>query len=376
MRFPKAIEKAEQILTRFGGEAYIVGGCVRAALLDRPCHDYDLTTNLPPEHVIEAFTGYTVIPTGLRHGTVTVHIDGLPIDITTYRIDGTYTDGRHPVHVRFSTSLEDDLRRRDFTMNAVCYSTVRGFVDPFGGVDDIRAGIIRCIGDPLERFSEDALRILRAIRFAAQLGFSVEPATERAMYETADGLARLSAERILSELSGALTAPYADAAFTAFHKLFKTVLLGCAAQPVRPLDSLPADKAVRFAAVLKNGASDSLAQLKSDRRTVEDVHFLHAYSCFSGGRIELKKLLAAQGERRTRLLLGYLGTNTSVLDDVLANKECFSLRMLAVNGRDIAALGVAPQRIGSILHALLDDVMEGRAANEKNVLLQRAAEKT
>ena len=139
MRFPKAIEKAEQILTRFGGEAYIVGGCVRDALLDRPCHDYDLTTNLPPEHVIEAFTGYTVIPTGLRHGTVTVHIDGLPIDITTYRIDGTYTDGRHPVHVRFSTSLEDDLRRRDFTMNAVCYSTVRGFVDPFGGVDDIRA---------------------------------------------------------------------------------------------------------------------------------------------------------------------------------------------------------------------------------------------
>ena len=284
MRFPKAIEKAEQILTRFGGEAYIVGGCVRDALLDRPCHDYDLTTNLPPEHVIEAFTGYTVIPTGLRHGTVTVHIDGLPIDITTYRIDGTYTDGRHPVHVRFSTSLEDDLRRRDFTMNAVCYSTVRGFVDPFGGVDDIRAGISplhwrsartlfrRCAAHPARN---SFCRTARLFRRTGDRTRNV-----RNGRRTGAHFRRTHSFRAVRRADG----PYADAAFTAFHKLFKTVLLGCAAQPVRPLDSLPADKAVRFAAVLKNGASDSLAQLKSDRRTVEDVHFLHAYSCFSSSR--------------------------------------------------------------------------------------------
>ena len=212
MRFPPAIAIAEQRLIDAGGEAFAVGGCVRDALLGRPCHDYDLTTNLPPARVIEAFAGYTVVPTGLRHGTVTVHIDGLPIDVTTYRIDGAYADGRHPAEVRFTGSLEDDLRRRDFTMNAVCHSAGRGFVDPFGGIGDIRAGRIRCVGDPHERFSEDALRILRAVRFAAQLGFAVEPETARAMYETAGGLARISAERIFSELTGALTAPYAGEA--------------------------------------------------------------------------------------------------------------------------------------------------------------------
>ena len=191
MRFPPAIAIAEQRLIDAGGEAFAVGGCVRDALLGRPCHDYDLTTNLPPARVIEAFAGYTVVPTGLRHGTVTVHIDGLPIDVTTYRIDGAYADGRHPAEVRFTGSLEDDLRRRDFTMNAVCHSAGRGFVDPFGGIGDIRAGRIRCVGDPHERFSEDALRILRAVRFAAQLGFAVEPETARCTKRPADWRASL-----------------------------------------------------------------------------------------------------------------------------------------------------------------------------------------
>ena len=375
MRFPPAIAIAEQRLIDAGGEAFAVGGCVRDALLGRPCHDYDLTTNLPPARVIEAFAGYTVVPTGLRHGTVTVHIDGLPIDVTTYRIDGAYADGRHPAEVRFTGSLEDDLRRRDFTMNAVCHSAGRGFVDPFGGIGDIRAGRIRCVGDPHERFSEDALRILRAVRFAAQLGFAVEPETARAMYETAGGLARISAERIFSELTGALTAPYAGEAFAAFRALFAAVLPGCAERPLYPLNRLPADKAARFAAVLNVGEADTLRGLKSDRRTLEDVRFLHENRHFSGGRIELKKLLASHGERKARLLLGWLNADAALLDALLDGGECCSLRARAVNGRDVASLGVAPQKIGGILHALLDDVIEGRAANEKTALLKRAAEK-
>ena len=241
-------------------------------------------------------------------------IDGLPIDVTTYRIDGAYADGRHPAEVRFTGSLEDDLRRRDFTMNAVCHSAGRGFVDPFGGIGDIRAGRIRCVGDPHERFSEDALRILRAVRFAAQLGFAVEPETARAMYETAGGLARISAERIFSELTGALTAPYAGEAFAAFRALFAAVLPGCAERPLYPLNRLPADKAARFAAVLNVGEADTLRGLKSDRRTLEDVRFLHENRHFSGGRIELKKLLASHGERKARLLLGWLNADAALLD--------------------------------------------------------------
>ena len=164
-----------ELLENSGFEAFLVGGCVRDSLLNRPFSDYDVTTNASPSEVKKVFSDYRVIETGIKHGTVTVILNGLPVEITTYRIDGEYKDNRHPEEVRFSTKLEDDLCRRDFTVNALAYNSE--LIDLFGGVSDLKSRLIRCVGDPDVRFNEDGLRILRALRFSSVLGFEIENAT-------------------------------------------------------------------------------------------------------------------------------------------------------------------------------------------------------
>lgn len=194
-------EKGEAVIdtiTGAGYEAYMVGGCVRDSLLGREPEDWDITTSAKPEEV-KALFGRT-IDTGLQHGTVTVMMGGEGFEVTTYRIDGEYTDGRHPSEVTFSSELGEDLRRRDLTINAMAYNQEEGLVDKFGGLEDLEAGIIRCVGNPAERFQEDALRILRAVRFAAQLSFTIEERTLEAAGELAHTLSRISAERIQTEL--------------------------------------------------------------------------------------------------------------------------------------------------------------------------------
>ena len=200
MQFPDYVLTALSRLHAAGFEAYVVGGCVRDALMGRTPGDYDVTTSALPEETAAVFAGERVIKTGLRHGTVTVLLDGCPLEITTFRVDGAYSDARHPDAVSFTRSLREDLARRDFTMNALAWSPQTALVDPFGGASDIRARVIRCVGDPGTRFREDALRILRCLRFAAVLGFSVEPATAAAARENRALLARISAERVSEEL--------------------------------------------------------------------------------------------------------------------------------------------------------------------------------
>lgn len=203
MTLPADVEKIISTLEASGHEAYAVGGCVRDCILSKTPHDWDITTSAQPKEVKGLFK--KTFDTGIEHGTVTVLIGKTGYEVTTYRIDGKYEDGRHPSEVVFTASLEEDLKRRDFTINAMAYNPTRGLVDLFGGVEDLKKGIIKAVGNPIERFSEDALRMLRALRFAAQLGFDIEPATYEAIKTLAPSLSKISAERIQVELVKLIT---------------------------------------------------------------------------------------------------------------------------------------------------------------------------
>ncbi|MFQ6818807.1 MAG: CCA tRNA nucleotidyltransferase [Blautia sp.] len=215
LTIPVNAEKILRVLEKQGFEAFIVGGCVRDSILGRRPDDWDITTSARPEQVKALFR--RTVDTGLKHGTVTVLMDKESYEVTTYRIDGEYEDGRHPKEVAFTASLEEDLKRRDFTINAMAYHPDRGLVDLFHGMNDIRAEIIRCVGNPLERFGEDALRILRAVRFSAQLGFSIEAETKTGIEELAPNLKLVSAERIQTELVKLLVSPHPDYFLTAYE---------------------------------------------------------------------------------------------------------------------------------------------------------------
>lgn len=201
MFVPEDVKAILEKLNSSGYEGYIVGGCVRDSLLGKKPKDWDICTNAKPEKVMEIFEGFNVIPTGLQHGTVTVMLNKEGYEITTYRIDGDYSDGRHPDKVSFTSSLAEDLARRDFTINAMAYSEEEGIVDIFNGIDDLKKGKIRCVGKAEERFSEDALRVMRAMRFASVLGFDIEEDTSKAMSKLYKNLRKVSKERIREEFS-------------------------------------------------------------------------------------------------------------------------------------------------------------------------------
>ena len=203
-----------------GFEAYAVGGCVRDSLLHKTPHDWDITTVAKPKKIIELFSDIPVLETGLKHGTVTLLINHEPYEVTTFRVDGDYTDGRHPDSVAFTADIRDDLARRDLTINAMAYSPATGIIDPFGGQEDLKNEIIRCVGDPHKRFSEDALRLMRTIRFAAVLGFTVEPETLRAVHDLHEAIGRVAQERIFTELLKTVCAPHAAEALRAAPELF------------------------------------------------------------------------------------------------------------------------------------------------------------
>lgn len=194
-----------QELYNYGYEAYIVGGCVRDKLLNREPHDYDICTSATPDEIIKTFPNEEIIPTGLKHGTVTIIANGEPIEVTTFRIDGEYSDNRRPDKVEFTTNLIEDLKRRDFTINAMAYSPFTDLIDPFNGQEDLKNKIIRCVGNPNDRFEEDALRILRAMRFASVYNFSIDNKTAKSIHQNKDRLLNIAAERIQSELCKMLT---------------------------------------------------------------------------------------------------------------------------------------------------------------------------
>ena len=385
MRFelpPGALEVLRS-LNAAGYQAYAVGGCVRDMARGVPPHDYDICTSALPAQTERCFAGERVVETGIKHGTVTVLMAGEPYEITTFRTDGDYLDGRHPQSVAFTDSLTEDLRRRDFTINAMAYHPDIGLRDPFDGQADIARRMIRCVGDAGARFTEDALRILRALRFAAELGFDIAPDTARAMRELSGRLALISRERIAAELLRALnginTVPVLQA--------FDTVLL--AALPDYPAAALPealhalailprGDIVLRLAALLTPcGAAGArvLASLKPSRALSSQVLALTAAAGEDISRAELPLWLARLGETQLRRLLTLQGRDDllSCLPALLAQRLPLTLGDLAINGRDLTAAGLpAGAELGRTLNALHRRVLLGELPNERGALLAAA----
>lgn len=280
INLPEKVNQIINTLTANGFEAYAVGGCVRDSVLGRTPKDWDITTSAEPEEVKALFSH--TIDTGILHGTVTVMVKREGFEVTTYRIDGEYEDARHPKEVLFTSELLEDLKRRDFTINAMAYNEAAGLVDAFGGICDLKAGIIRCVGEAGERFSEDALRMLRAVRFAAQLGFSIEDKTKEAMKKLSGNIARVSAERIQAELVKLLVSPHPEQIKTAYDTGLTHVFLpefdvmmetpqnnphhcfGVGEHTVKAMMQAPADKALRLAMLLHDVAKPLLKTTGSD----------------------------------------------------------------------------------------------------------------
>lgn len=388
-------ELAIEILEAGGFEAYIVGGCLRNILLGKEPNDWDMTTSALPEQTRDIFldAGYKVIETGLKHGTVTVIIGSVPIEITTFRIDGEYSDSRHPDSVTFTAKLREDLSRRDFTVNAMAYSEKSGLVDLFCGKEDLDNMLIRCVGVPSLRFREDALRILRAFRFSSEHGFTIEQKTKEAIIECSKGLPKISRERIYSELCRMLMGDHASYAAS---ELVSCGLLpyifneykDSYIPPCEILDKLPKILTVRLAAFIskfeKCDAEKALISLKMSNKDRSDVEsLLSAIATLKDENQNIDIIFA----RRFIQKYGSLAENAISLAELLcvnvkkikkavsdAKKDNFPHRIsdLAINGNDVIKLGATGETVGEILSRLLSDTTKDPSVNTKEQLLTLA----
>ena len=352
-----------------GFAACFVGGCVRDTLLGRPVHDWDITTSALPEEIMALFP--RCIPTGIKHGTVTVLLDEESFEVTTFRRDGAYHDGRHPADVVFVPDLEEDLARRDFTINAMAMHLDGRITDCFDGKADLKRGIIRCVGDPERRFREDALRMLRALRFSAQLGFQIEDDTARAIRENA-GLCRLlSRERVCAEAEKTLLSPLPQ---TLSVMLREGLLSACGIAgdyDLQALRTVPAEPDARWAMLKVLIPKLDMQQFRLPSRRVQLAETAAAAYRPSYARQELKALLAASGEEVARVCAKLSGQE-ALLEKILKSGECVSLRGLAVNGRDFPAL--QGRSAGEMLRRLLDHVLAFPEDNNRQTLLRLAEE--
>ena len=435
---PRYVAYALQKLNNNSFEAYVVGGCVRDSLMGRKPNDWDITTNALPEQIISVFSENRVIPTGIQHGTVTVLIDEQALEITTYRIDGTYSDNRRPDNVSFTGNLQDDLCRRDFTVNALAFHPQFGIVDCFSGLADIDKQQIVCVGDPEKRFTEDALRILRALRFSSQLGFSIEKMTSKAIHRLAPLLRCVSAERIQAELIKLLCGENVRAVMLAFPDVISVILPEIApmvglqqANPyhfltvyehtVETIASIEPDPVLRLTMLLhdtgkpscytrdENGvdhfkghpaisaaiAERALSRLRFDRQTIDTVKklIIHHDDDLSPADYRIKRVINLMGCEHAFDLVKIQKADVygqhpdkldriAVLDDIATRMQelvdenvCFSLEGLAVNGKDLIDVGyTAGKELGDMLDELLDQVMREKIANERAALLRYAAE--
>ena len=366
-----------------GYEAYAVGGCVRDTLLGRLPDDWDITTSARPEEVKELFR--RTVDTGLQHGTVTVLLGEEGFEVTTYRIDGEYTDHRHPAEVAYASQLSEDLMRRDFTINAMAYNEQTGLVDLFDGIADIHRKVIRCVGEPMERFTEDALRIMRAVRFSAQLGFSIEEKTWAALKELAPTLVHVSQERIQVELVKLLVSSHPHYVKNLQDAGILAVILpelGEVRQDrLKHLQVLPADKKLRLAALLlplgDKKAKAVLRRLKFDNDTISTVGRLIRWydRDFEPGLLDMRHGLNEIGDDLMEQLLQFQEYRHPVeearksFSEVVRLGQCYQLKQLALTGNDLIDMGIKPGRqIGEYLHACLELVLDEPDKNEKAYL--------
>ena len=408
----KIPEYAKDVLRRLesgGYEAFVVGGCVRDSVMGREPHDWDFCTSALPEETKSCFPGFHVIETGIKHGTITVVIDQEPAEITTYRIDGEYSDDRHPDSVEFSRDLTEDLARRDFTINALAYNPQTGIVDRFGGLEDIRDRKIRCVGDPEQRFSEDALRIMRAFRFAAVLGFEIEKETEAAALKRAGSVQNVAAERIQAELKKLVLGRRAGSVLTKYcAPLSEAAGIAFApAEKLKIVDYAPAELPVRLALVFDGDVYSALKKLKFDNHMISLTTAVAELAAGStpADDTALRMLMREYGEEAVLGSLQvraaaeeaekqgvWLGECESHIGDesggamsaadliaicwrIIRNDECRSLKQLDLSGKDLIDAGFAEGReIGYILNVLLDRVISGELPNRKDILLKAVTE--
>lgn len=386
---PAHVAQVLEKLEAAGFEAWCVGGCVRDVLLDRTPADWDVCTAATPDQTKKALTGFPTAEVGIRHGTVTALTDGGPVEVTTFRREGTYSDHRRPDRVDFSTRLEDDLLRRDFTINAMACHPSRGLWDCFGGQADLHARLLRCVGKPARRFEEDALRILRCLRFASVLEFSMEKETGNALFELADLLKLVSPQRVQGEMDRLLTGPGVAAVLAEFAAIIRIILPEPGEYNPALVQNAPQDIAARWAALLwqtPEAQQEKILQRLcfSNRRRQEITALLsHRAEPLPLTPRRIKDLLATLGVRRLSLLLDlFTLTRPDCREEIeearamaaYSQSQCLTLRQLAVSGRDLLELGFSTgPSLGAALQNLLNAVLEGELPNEREVLLERAA---
>ena len=429
---PEDVRTVLAALERDGHTAWCVGGCIRDLLLGRTPNDWDVATSAVPEEVLALF-GAAAVPTGLQHGTVTVRTPERPVEITTYRSDGCYTDHRHPDSVAFSQSVEDELRRRDFTVNAMAMSADGRLCDPFGGRGDLAAGVLRCVGNPDSRFQEDALRILRGLRFASVLSFSLEPSTAAAARRDRELLRMIAAERIRVEFEKLLCGADAEKILREYPDIIGIFLpevlpavgfdqrnhhhcydvwehtirgvSGVSPDPVlrmtmllhdlgKPqcftVDELGCGHFYGHPALSRELATGILRRMRFDNRSRDDILTLVEWHDRNIPRTEkgIRRALQELGEENLRRLFAVkradnlaqapkfhseqdeISKAEKILNTLLQDNVCYSLKQLAVNGRDLIELGFSGPEIGKTLNALLTAVVNGELPNEKTALLQ------
>lgn len=399
IELPKDVRYIIDILTQNGYEAYAVGGCVRDSILGRVPGDWDITTSALPQQVKALFR--RTIDTGIQHGTVTIMLGKNGYEVTTYRIDGKYEDSRHPESVEFTPNLEEDLKRRDFTINAMAYNDENGVVDIFGGIDDIRNRIIRCVGNAHDRFTEDALRILRAVRFSAQLGFEIDKATKDAARELAPTLVKISRERIHTELNKLLLSDNPDYFSVVYElgvmKVIISELEGVNSGDIdrlkvlikRTKPCLPERYAALLSVIGKDKTRAVLKGLKLDNATISMAVKLVEYLGITPALTEpqMRHYINEVGKEDALRVIDF---NLSFADEsmheeytdmrklcahVLERGDCTSLKELDVTGKDLVDAGFeAGKQLGELLNSLLTEVLDNPSLNDRNYLLGRAKE--
>lgn len=432
MVFPTGVTEILHTLAKSGYEAYLVGGCVRDLLMGKVPGDWDITTSARPEEVLTLFPG--AIPTGLQHGTVTVRSDSECFEVTTFRADGNYADHRHPDAVRFTGSLREDLARRDFTVNAMAMDLQGRLYDFYGGQDDLYAGILRCVGEPDRRLCEDALRIMRALRFAATLGFAIDAETAKSLRSHRQELSQIAVERIAAEMTKLLCGKNAAAVLLQYPDVigvFLPEILPCVGldqhnphhcydvwgHTAHSVAAIAPEPILRWAMLLhdlgkgrtfsmdEQGVGHFYGHGKASVALAEAITTRLRFSAEMKARVielvdwhdrdvprtekSIRRCLYHLGEDGVRRLIAvkradnaaqhpdYQGRSAEmdkaerILQEILDTDACFSLRQLAVNGDDLLALGLQGKAVGDALNFLLEQVMDGKVPNEKEALLQK-----
>lgn len=433
LQIPGPVLQCMEVLSKGGHEAWLVGGSVRDLCMGRNPTDHDLTTDATPEQMLALFSGRKIADTGLKHGTLTVIADGTPVEITTYRTEGAYSDGRRPDHVTFTRYLEKDLVRRDFTINTLVLNRQGTLRDYTGGLADIDAGLIRCVGDPAERFREDGLRVIRALRFASVLRFSVEPQTSAAIFAQAGALRQIAAERIWTEFTGLLCGEMIRSILEDYADVFEVILpeiramrnfdqrnpyhiFDVWAHTARVVEGVPPEKTIRLAALFHDigkprtftldgqgighfyghdaeGAkmvSEILLRMKCDTRTrtsVEELVRIHCVPISPDEKTVKRRLNQFGAETIDRLIdlkiadakaqselsadrVAPLEQTREAVRKCVERNDCFSKKSLAINGSDLIRIGVGEgPEIGMMLEEILQKVIRGELKNDRDVLL-------